>query len=200
MQEIDGQIAIPRKVGTPGILQRLRLPKNSRTRKWIVFLTLVIGSSAFQVNLYMAAQGAKWKQIVVLVSSRSDVERLLGKSRSPGFDGVYDLEEGHLFVVYAPLNFCENGKDFGWDVREDTATEIIFSPPNGPLFSSLNLDLARFKKVKESPCCPDLISYVNKEEGVAYVVNPDGTVNEIRYFPSSQYDHLLCSKKPKVSD
>jgi H2-forming N5,N10-methylenetetrahydromethanopterin dehydrogenase-like enzyme len=145
------------------------------------------------------AQGAMWKQIVILKSSRLDVERFLGRSNSPGFDGVYDLEEGHLFVMYTPFNFCENGRTIGWNVREDTVIEISFTPNHVPLFSSLKLELEKFKAVQESPCCPDIISYVNEEEGVAYVVNPDGTLNQVRYFPSSQHDRLLCGKQQRVT-
>ena len=164
-----------------------------------LFFILAITFCVPQVNVHIAAQEPKWRQIVVLTSTRMDVERLLGKSRSSGFDGVYDFEEGHLFVEYTIFNFCENGKTFGWNVRKETVTGIVFSPRHGPLFSSLNLDLKRFTTVQESPCCPDLISYINKEEGVAYVVNPDGTVNAIRSFPSSQQDQLRCGTKPKLN-
>lgn len=160
-----------------------------------LFFILNIASNNLLAHKSSEAQETRWKQIVVLRSARDDVERLLGKSQSPGYDGVYHLKEGHLFVLYTALNFCEYGKDFGWNVPEGTVVEVTFRPDPMPQFSTLNLDLKRFKEVRESPCCPDLITFRNDEEGVAYTVNPSGTLNTIEYFPSSQYDHLRCRKQ-----
>lgn len=143
------------------------------------------------------ARGARWKQIVVLRSNRLDVERLLGKADSDGYTVAYDLEEGHLFVDYAVFNFCEERNKYGWNVSEWTVTELTYSPYRAPKFSSLKLNLKGFRKIRENPCCPQMITYISDEEGVAYTLNPEGTLNSIRYFPSSRYNYLLCKQESK---
>ena len=60
--------------------------------------------------------------------------------------------------------------------------------------SDLNLDLKKFRKKRESPDVPDLISYINDEQGVDYTFEPDDTLNEVRYFPARRYDALRCKK------
>lgn len=161
-----------------------------------LLFALVMNSNTLLARRVSGSQDAKWKQIIVLQSTRSDVEKLFGKSKYQGYSVSYDVEEDHLNIEYAGFNFCD-GKEFGWNVSEWTVVEITYRPHQVSQFSSLNLDLTRFKKVRESPCCPDLITYINNEEGVAYTVNPSGTLNNIRYFPSSQYDHLRCGKQPQ---
>lgn len=165
-----------------------------------LFFTLLMSSnlmSAQKMGKARDGEQAKWKQIAVLRSTRSDVERLLGKSESQGYTVTYDLEDAHLFINYAMFNFCEKKNKFGWNVPEWTVTEVTYSAYHPFQFSSLKLNLKRFRKIRENPCCPELITYVSDEDGVAYTLNPEGTLNNIRYFPSSRYDYLLCSKQSK---
>jgi hypothetical protein len=164
-----------------------------------LFFVLLISSNALPLRKSVRAQGEqeKWKQIVVLRSSRSDVERLLGESKYKGYDVAYDLEDGHLDIAYAIFNFCEKRNKFGWKVPEWTVTEVNYSPYRAPQFSSLKLNLKGFRKIRENPCCPEMITYVSQEQGIGYTLNPEGTLNNIRYFPSSRYDYLLCSKQSK---
>jgi hypothetical protein len=144
-----------------------------------------------------ASSDAAWKEIIVLQSTRDDVERLLGKSKCRGYDAAYNLEEGHIDIEYSAFNFCEQGKEFGWNVSEWTVVEVSYRPNNPPRFSSLKLDLTRFKRARENPCCPDIITYRNVEEGVAYTVNLEGTLHTIEYFPSSRNDDLRCKARGK---
>ena len=39
---------------------------------------------------------------------------------------------------------------------------------NPPRFADLKLDLKKFRKARESPDVPDMISYENDEDGVDY--------------------------------
>lgn len=153
---------------------------------------VLVASNVLPTQKVGQTQEPKWKQIVVLKSTRADVERLLGKSKYQGYDASYDLEEGYLFIEYTAFNFCENGKSFGWKVSEWTVIEVTYRPHDPPQLSSLNLNLTRFRKERENPCCPDLITYINDDDGVAYTVDSDGTLNDIRYFPPSRYNNLRC--------
>lgn len=164
-----------------------------------LFFVLLISQNALPLQKSGRAQGEqeKWKQIAVLRSERSDVERLLGKSKYQGYMVSYDLEEGHLNIEYALYNFCEKRNKYGWNVSEWTVTGITYSPYSAPKFSSLKLNLKGFRKIRENLCCPEMLTYVSDEQGVAYTLNPEGTLNNTRYFPSSSYDYLLCSKQSK---
>lgn len=164
-----------------------------------LFFVLLISSNALPLQKSSRAQGekAKWKQIAVLRSTRSDVERLLGKADSEGYTVAYDLEEGHLFVDYAIYDFCDERNEYGWNVPQWAVTELSYSPYRAPKFSSLKLNLKGFRKIRENPCCPEMITYISDEEGVAYTLNPERTLHNIRYFPSSRYNYLLCRKQSK---
>lgn len=162
-----------------------------------LFFILVLTSSVLHAQKISGSQETKWKQIVVLQSTRNDVERLLGKSRYQGHAVSYDLEDGHLNIEYTAFNFCEGGNNFGWSVPEWTVINVTFAPYRAPQFSALNLNLKQFRKVRENPCCPDLMTYVNDVEGVSYTTYLGGILNTIEYFPSSQYNHLRCRKQPK---
>lgn len=160
-----------------------------------LFLALIVGSDALPAKIGISTQEAKWKQITIMQSTRDDVEKLLGKSEDKGYYVAYNLAEGHLSIDYSVFNFCKDdrgGEVVGWNVSKWTVINLSFSPNPMPQFSSLNLNLALFRKVQENPCCPDLLTFRNEEEGVAYTVNPNGTLNTIEYFPSSQYDNFHC--------
>lgn len=165
----------------------------------ILLLALMITSQVVLAQKSEVTQAPEWKRIVVLQSTRSDAERLLGKSKDQGYLVYYPLKEGGLHIEYSDGS-CQPGQDSGWNVPEWTVIEVTYSPfENPPQLSSLNLNLTRFKIVRESPDVPDLITYINDDEGVAYTVEPDGTLNEIRYFPPSQYNNLRCPGKVKSS-
>jgi hypothetical protein len=134
----------------------------------------------------------KWRQIVLMRSTRDYVERLLGRSQYRGYSASYRVEDGMLFVQYYPFNFCAYpGADLR--VRRWTVVEITHEPDNPPKLADLNLDLKKFRKVRESPDAPDLISYVNDEDGVDHTFQDDELI-DVRYFPARRYDALRCKK------
>lgn len=141
-----------------------------------------------------AAPPPKWKQIRLMRSTRNDVEKLLGRSKYRGYSALYDLEDGVLHIEYYPFNSCtQTGADLR--VRRWTVVEIIFEPDNPAKLADLNLDLKKFRQVKESPDVPDLVSYLHEEDGVDYTFDTnDNTLNNVRYFPGKRYDRLRCKK------
>src|SRR5687768_203895 len=48
----------------------------------------------------------KWKQIRLISSTRSDVEKLLGTSKFRGYYAPYEVEDGLLRIEYYPFNSC----------------------------------------------------------------------------------------------
>ena len=126
----------------------------------------------------------KWRHIILMRSTRDDVERLLGRSKYRGYSASYKVEDGTLQVEYYPFNFCESQPGAYLRVPQWTVVEITHVPDSPPKFANLKLDLKKFRKVRESVHAPELISYVNA----------DKELNDIRYFPGRRFDYLRCKK------
>lgn len=163
-----------------------------------IILTLIISLSFLFAEVARNDPRAepKWRKIVVMRSTREDVERLLGKSQYRGFNATYTVEDGTLDVVYYPFNHCsEPGADLR--VPQWTVVELTYEPDNPPRLVDLHLDLRKFRKQRESRDVPELLSYINNEEGVDYTFQADNTLSDIRYFPAKRYDYLRCQKAPR---
>jgi hypothetical protein len=128
-------------------------------------------------------------------STREDVEKLLGQSQYRGFSASYAVENGMLDVEYYPFNHCSE-PDADLRVPQWTVVEMTYEPANPPRLTDLHLNLKKFRKQRESPHVPDLISYINNQAGVDYTFEADNTLSSIRYFPSKRYDVLRCTKAP----
>ena len=160
-----------------------------------IILTLIISLSFLfgEVARKNPRAEPKWRKIVLMRSTREDVERLLGKSQYRGFNASYTVEDGTLDVVYYPFNHCsEPGADLR--VPQWTVVELTYEPSNPQKLANLDLDLKKFRKQKESVDAPDLISYINNEKGVDYTFQADNTLSDIRYFPAKRYDYLRCNQ------
>ena len=160
-----------------------------------LILTLVLAFTAsFAQTRSTAAEAPKWKQIRLMSSTRTDVEKLLGESKFRGYFGMYEVEDGVLHVDYYPFDACTEA-DADLRVPQWTVVEITYEPSNRVTLVDLKLDLKKFRKRRESPDVPDLISYVNEKEGVAYTIDSnDNTLNSVRYFPGKRYEGLRCKK------
>jgi hypothetical protein len=159
-----------------------------------IIITLVLSLIGFcaPVARQDPSNPPKWRQIVLMRSMREDVEKLLGPSKNRGFLARYRVEDGTLDVEYYPFDFCTPAPDADFRVRRWTVVEITYEPDNPPTLAVLKLDLKKFRKVRESVHVPELVSYVNDEEGVDYTVQGDGTLYNIRYFPGRHLDALRC--------
>ena len=125
-----------------------------------------------------------------MTSTREDVRRILERSDDGrGFE-VYSIDNATIDVFYS-YGKCTDEFNGGWNVTEDIVVELNFTPLTDIKFSSINLNLKKFQKVQESPHVPEIITYINRDEGVGYEVQ-DGFVSTIRFFPSSKYDKLRC--------
>ena len=158
------------------------------------FLTLILSLIGFcaPFTRHNTAKEPKWRQIILMRSTRAAVERLLGRSKNRGFLASYRVEDGTIDVDYYPFNFCTPAPDADLRVRRWTVVEITYVPDNPPKFAYLKLDLKKFRKVRESIHVPEAVSYLNDEEGVDYTFQGDGTLDNIRYFPGRHFDTLRC--------
>lgn len=163
-----------------------------------IILTLIISLTFLfaQVARNDSRAEPKWRKIVLMRSTREDVEKLLGRSQFRGFSAAYKVEDGTLDVEYYPFNLCES-PDADLRVPQWTVVELTYEPDNPPRLADLSLDLKKFRKQRESPHVPDLISYINNEKGVDYTFQADNTLSSVRYFPAKRYAYLRCQKPTK---
>lgn len=133
------------------------------------------------------ALSKEWHKIVPLISTRADVERLLGK---PGKLNRYQFDDERASILYSS-GPC-SGSDLGLRtnckclVPKDTVLAIYVEPETTLKFRSLNLDRRNFTRTP-SIVDPMRVSYSNETEGVDYTV--DETNDEImmvEYVPSAR--------------
>ena len=160
----------------------------------------LLGASAVSQAFLTQQQDGAWRNIKLLHSKRTDVEKQLRQTtEASAYLGRYSLQNYELWVDYYPFDHCrpKYGKVGEWNVPEWTVTEITYIPGETLPFNNLKLDLRQFKKVHESPHVPDMLSYINEGKGVDYTLDSDGkTLHSIRYFPSIRDQRLRCEKMP----
>ena len=99
-----------------------------------------------------------------------------------------------LSLEYYPFDVCTS-PDAYLKVRRWTVVEMTYEPDNPPTLAELKLDLKKFRKVRESPHVPELVTYISDKDGVAYTFQADNTLNDIRYFPAKRYEALRCKNR-----
>jgi hypothetical protein len=67
-----------------------------------------------------------WKGLKPGVSSRHDVEKLLGDPKTPG-SNIYDVGTEVIAVWYSP-GTCKETPDSNWDLEKDVITWMTVSP------------------------------------------------------------------------
>ena len=158
----------------------------------LIVISSTSGTSQFEKKL--------WKQkILLLQSTRADVERTLGKPRS-GEDYLvsYKLKDGMLNLEYYSFEHCKpsNGLTAFFNVPEWTVIEIDFRPDSQPAVKTLHLNLSQLRKAHLNPDLPDALSYIDDKNGIEYEIDESNhTFNNVRYFPGSRYDALRCPEK-----
>jgi hypothetical protein len=131
--------------------------------------------------------------ITLLRTTRFDLEAKYPNSDQRAV-GTYVLPDGILLVDFYEFDRCKPsyGLKPTWDVPKWAVEEYTFIPTTPPMFNDFHLDPIHFRTERESPHVPDLISYINDIEGVDYTFNPDGTLNQVRYFPGTRSGNHRC--------
>lgn len=129
-----------------------------------------------------------WRAIIPLKTVRTEVESLFGPSSDP-YLASYSLNDGTLFVEYSS-GPCRAERKGGWNVKDGVVVSVRFEPKSKKKFTSLKLDLSKFKRV-EGGDVVGIINYTNEEEGVTYEVQR-GRVDAIEYLPDKRYYSLKC--------
>lgn len=136
----------------------------------------------------------RWKEIVPLRSSRTEVEALLGSPvRSCTLSCFYNYGEGRIFVHYSgPACEGENS----WRIQKDTVMALSVYPGKVITLSSLRLDRRKFKKTSD-PELPGYYSLEDIKKGVSYSFSDKDEVTGISFFGSADDDQRLrCKNGP----
>lgn len=144
------------------------------------------------LSLGGTSSAKEWRGVIPLHSTRTDVERLLGKPNAK-YDR-YEFESERASIIYSSEP-CAAGSQ--WNVPRDTVIQISITPKKTLQLSDLRLDLNKYERAKD-PSVTAHTFYINKEEGVHYVVfegggEDDGQILNIYHEPSVKDANLRCS-------
>lgn len=131
-----------------------------------------------------------YRGIVPLHSTRSEVERLLGRS-SAQCKCLYKTNNATVYVEYAVDN-CK-GIIPGWNVPKDTVLRLTVRSEIQRQFSDLNLDLSKYKMRQDDTFT---MYYSSGKEGIEYEVSRSGAITSISYVPPITEKNLRCSGFP----
>jgi hypothetical protein len=140
-----------------------------------------------------------WRGIIPLKSTRSDVERLLGKPL-PGnmnFYVTYKLESEEVRVRYADKSLCTRKDECECHVPDDTVVNVVVRPKSTINFSVLALNKSKFHTIV-NPENANNVAYSNSDAGLMYVVSKrDDLVLYLQYGPTAK-DCADALKPPSV--
>jgi hypothetical protein len=135
--------------------------------------------------------GNGWKGIVLLRSSRTEVERKLGPPVEPcGEMCRYKTRNEDVDVRYStqPCGETDNNR---WRVPTGTVVSITVQPHVWPRLKDLKLNLRKLEKTKD-PELSGYTHYTNEREGISYSVTETGRVYSIYWYPVSEDPSVMC--------
>jgi len=121
--------------------------------------------------------GKTWRGITPLISTRSEVEKLLGK---PNVDNnTFDVPEGRAIINYSDGKRCEEGVPGFGNIPRDTVVEIYLSFKKETKLAELLV--AGQDYVQTQAVHTPHVYYTNKAEGIRFA-SLDGIVLDMTYF------------------
>ena len=168
--------------------------KHSLTRFALLALPLAL--------LAVTVNGEPWRGIVPLKSTRSDVERMLGKPQ-PGnisFYVTYKLEAEEVRVEYASKALCTQTDRCECRVPDETVLHIVVRPHTTIKFSSLAVDKSKFHPII-NPQNSNNVAYSNSDSGLMYVISHrDDLLLYVQYGSTAKdcEDVLKSTRLPKL--
>jgi hypothetical protein len=135
-----------------------------------------------------------WRGLSPLKSTRTDVERTLGRpDEIIGKEMVsYRLPDRAVYFEFASNPNCERHLPYtSWNVPSDTLTaiDVIFRPQ--PLISATGIDLTKYKKIEGQGDLLDRYYYFNADDSFVIEVG-DNYLAGYHYRPGSKQKHLRC--------
>ena len=135
-----------------------------------------------------------WRGITPLVSTRSQVEHVLGPPASfSNHWGTYYIETDSVSILYSNGKPCGAGANSRWKLPKGRVVSITVSPREIVPLSSLKLDELKYKKAAD-PHIRTAVHYSNFEEGESITV-VNGEVSTIFYTADLTTNYPMCPKK-----
>ena len=155
--------------------------------------SLVIVTALLLLNPVPAFRGQErgWHGIIPLVSTRADVENILGSPVKEN-DSVYGTKKEVISIVYSG-GPCKEGRAGAWNVPADTVIRIGIAPKKSLRISDLHIDISKYEKI-DHPHISGMLSYVNEEDGITVNTRYEN-VEMIFYGPTVKDIQLNCSSK-----
>jgi hypothetical protein len=136
-----------------------------------------------------------WRSLKPLVSTRSDVERVLG-APDQNFENrlfTYYLAQFTLSIGFSANPKCKESVSYDtWDARDGTMTAIKVFPKKGLSLDEAGVDLKGFIKREMNSDLREHFYYSNVDEGLSIEVRSNQIVSYI-YEPKGQMKHLRCT-------
>ena len=153
-------------------------------------VTVVVMVCAWPGISAQQAEGKGWKGLIPLLSTRRDVEALLGPPATGG-GSSYQTDEATVYVSYSD-GPCEKGWPYGWNVDKDTVTSIVVSPKEPVMFADLKIDKNKYLQSRDSHINSRML-YANHGEGITLTVDEiTGKVRTFTYHPTDSQLKLQC--------
>jgi len=137
-------------------------------------------------------EGKEWRGIMPLHSTRADVERLLGPSKSKSQLSIYQTADEAVSVLYASGPPCGSDAGSEWKIPKDTVVSITVSPKNRVYLAELKIDLAKYEHFNDTHR-PNITTYLSRENGERIQVF-QGEVMSITYFAPTSDEDLRCAQ------
>lgn len=154
-----------------------------------IFLNKVLVVFAFFVTF----QANKWNDLIPLVSTRVDVEKILGPPISSSkviYAAEYKTEDAKISIGYS--TGCSRKPNDGWDVPPGRIINITVYPNVRQKFSSNKLNLTKYTKITDREL-ERFTYYTSEEDGISITVNTDDDeITSVSYFPMAKDNKLLC--------
>ena len=154
-------------------------------------ITKILVAAAGLVLLWPLSVRAKgWQGIVPLQSTRTDVERLLGRSTDQ-CRCLYETNQYKVHVLYSGMP-CEQNKPYHYNVPQDTVLEIRIQPKLMVRLDKYYLFNNQSMRLKHSGF--EFVSYyINEDEGVVIETGTyDSKVISITFRPIGSEKVSTC--------
>ena len=139
-----------------------------------------------------SAFSKSWRNITPLSSTRSEVERVLGRPvLSSKHSATYHTNNEAVSIIYSNGLRCAVRANSEWNVPKNRVISITVAPKGIVLFSSLHLDETKYRKSAD-PHRLSAVEYTNVDEGESITV-VNGEVSGFRYTADAASNHLRRS-------
>lgn len=142
------------------------------------------------VSLFVSTvtQAKEWHGLVPLHSTRTDVERVLGKPNAKY--GRYAIKNEEATIIYSTGRCVE-----GWNVPPDIVISISVTFKQNRRLNDLNIDLRKYVSTND-PVVSSHVYYTNRSEGLRFVVfegqgSDDGMILNVYYESTTEDEKVL---------